>query len=89
MPKKIYKYPIGTGDTIVSMPSGARVINAALQHGKLVVLAVVDTAKTLEPRAFHVYMTGESVPDEPGAYINTVIAANGIVGHIFETALEA
>lgn len=88
MAKVIHKYHIGTGRTIVSLPVGARVINAGIQTQRLALWALVDAkAAAYEPRAFNVYMTGEPMPDEPGTYLKTVINSTGIVAHVFESAL--
>jgi len=79
----IYKYPVG--DSAVSMPAGARLLTAQMQHGSLFVWAIVDPSAPRVLRCIRVYGTGHELPANPGAYLGTVQMHDGaLVLHVFD-----
>lgn len=82
--KTIYKYALRPGDQAIEMPVGAKILDIQNQTGILTLWALVDDGDSVEHefRAFSVYGTGHSIPDNPGEYIST--AQHGtFVWHIF------
>ena len=69
---------------IFPMPRDAEVLCVQLQHGVPTIWALVDTdQKTLRPRKFDAFYTGEEVHNGP--YIGTLQMGGGnLVLHIFE-----
>jgi len=82
--KAIHKYNVGKGGGTVTMPHGAEVLSAQVQHGLLCVWAVVDLEVELtEERVVRVYTTGEH-GEFPGEYAGTVQFNEGtLVLHVF------
>lgn len=84
----IYKYELRPGTTRIDLPSGAKVLTAASQQGKVFVWAeVLPTAET-ETRLFQVFATGQEIPQGMGIareYIGTVhMEFMGLVFHVYE-----
>lgn len=84
---RIWKYELGTNRTTLEMPVGAQVLDAQLQHGGVVLWALVSPDAPKEGREFYVYMTGETIVDaaEYLKYISTVqIQGGDFIAHVFE-----
>jgi len=86
--RTIWKFPLLVTDShIVKMPSGARILRAAMQGATLCVWALVDPDMPEEPRRVQIYGTGYRMPDDPGRYIDTFMVDDGrLVFHAFEQA---
>lgn len=70
----------------VELPRGAQILKVSTQQGKLRLWAVCDETAPLEPRSMAIYATGETVPDDPGQFLDTLFVNQGrIVCHVFET----
>jgi hypothetical protein len=86
--KAIYKYPLSvTDEQHILMPEGAEVLSVQTQHGEPFLWALVKTDKPNRRRTFHIYGTGNPVPDDEEAsrFIGTFqILGGGFVGHVFE-----
>ena len=67
----------------VSMPVGAGVIAAQMQHRALCLWAEVDPEKPMERRPFMVIGTGHTPVPEYGVYIGTVQDGN-FVWHVYD-----
>lgn len=82
----IYKYGLRiTGEQVIHMPLGARMLTAQMQDGDLFVWAMVDTAQPLEKVCFRIFGTGQelgALGDIP--YLGTV-QDGGLVWHVFYT----
>lgn len=83
----IYKYAIEVTDQqTVSMPAGADILTAQVQHGQVCLWARVDPLAAITQRKIRVAGTGHPVASE-WAYIATVqLAGGGLVFHVFEEA---
>ncbi len=84
---KIYKYPLALTDRqTVRVPLGALVLSVAEQAGRLCLWAVVDAdEKETEERVIFVVGTGNPLPEDFGAFVGTVVTADGaLVWHVFE-----
>lgn len=85
---RIYKYDVPVEDTFfVDMPHGARVLSVAVQNHKPVMWALVNTEHKLDRRTFHVYGTGNSLPESirQCQFIGTFQLVGGtFVGHLFQ-----
>jgi len=79
----IFKYPLPTSKTKVSMPHSATILSVQLQHGIPCIWAMVDVDNDLEDREFWIFGTGHVLPDNPGIYIGTILDGS-FVWHIFE-----
>lgn len=84
--RTIWKYQLTTTDTqTISMPAGARILCAQLQHGTPNLWAEVDPAAPPEPRTIRIYGTGNPAPDKPGQYVGTYQLYDGaFVGHVYD-----
>lgn len=89
--RTIYKYPINSGFSSVTMPKGAKVFSAALDGEAIpCVWAAINTEEEeLEERT--IYLTGTGWPldylEENFGYrfIDTIVEADtGFVWHVFE-----
>lgn len=84
---RIWKYELGTNRTTLQMPVGAHVLDAQVQHGGVVLWALVSPDAPKVEREFYVYMTGEMIVDTPDylLYISTVqIQGGDFIAHVFE-----
>jgi hypothetical protein len=67
------------------LPLGSQFLSVQNQGEKLVLWFLVNPSNPKEDRAFYVYMTGETIPTNPGTYLGTVQFDNGsFVFHVFE-----
>lgn len=78
--KTVYKYKIGNGE--LQLPSGAKVLTAAIQNGDLCIWAEVDDVAIPEHRTFYIYGTGHIVPENV-CYVATVFDGP-FVWHVYE-----
>lgn len=89
--KIIYKYTLGTPfHNLVkdlSIPKGAKILNAQMQGNELCIWFVLNNKNSLKERTFHIYGTGfelENYDKKHYEYISTVQTAHGLVWHLFE-----
>lgn len=84
--KVIYKYVLPrTNPAIVVMPSGAEVLHAHEQDGRLCVWALIDPRQTeTEKRLFAIVGTGNEFAAEDMRYIGTAHFQGPLVFHVFE-----
>ncbi len=86
MAKRIYKYPLQLGETILKLPFGAQVLTAQDQGGTITIWALVNTEDIQpETRKFTVVGTGHTLPDS--ADVSNWIATlqqGQYVWHVFE-----
>jgi len=105
--KRIHKYPLVAGvigRQSISLPAGARVLTAQVQHGVIYLWAEVDTDETSEElrevdtddtdetseelREFVIHGTGDDMLDHLH-YIDTVQLDGGyLVFHVYERRVE-
>ena len=89
MIQKIYKYELEvTDEQIIYMPQNRQILSVSVQNGKICVWAIVDILRVLKPTTFHIYGTGNTMPEidwnmEDRIFYGTV-QLNGFVWHIFE-----
>jgi len=95
--RSIYKYPLdieyGNGSAgweprnVIEMPKGAKILSAAIQHGKGVLWALVDPNAEKERRQVLITATGGNIGDEFDGrrFIGTLLFGEGaIVLHAWE-----
>lgn len=57
--KTIFKYSLGINDQVfLHLPEGAEILSVQGQADQLVLWAIIDPSKPVEPRLFSVYGTG-------------------------------
>ena len=84
---KIFKYPVDpSGDFIVDMPAGAKVLSVQVQNGSPQMWAMVNEDAKLVQRHFGVFGTGWHIPDDfKGRFIGTFQLQGGSLAfHLFE-----
>lgn len=83
--KTIYKYPINltTEKQCLCLPENSQLLSVQMQNEKLCVWALIDESQPLSMVRFHIFGTGENLPDD----LNTVFLGtvqDGIyVWHVF------
>lgn len=90
--RTIYKYIMAEQCVTFQVPKGSLVLDAKLQEQgsikmeePVIWFLVGDKNAEVESRTFAYFMTGQAIPDAVDiAHINTLIAKNGIVVHVFE-----
>ena len=85
--KTIWKFELTTTDEqVVTMPAGADILSAQVQHGTICLWALVDDSQsTSEQRRINIYGTGHAVGHAIGRFVGTVMLDDGnIVLHVFE-----
>lgn len=90
----IYKYRVTqalgfwTFHEELPLPAGARILSCGYQDEiGMVVWALVDTDKPIEPRRVLLYMTGQPWTETSNVmpvFIGTIQLPNGTVAHLFE-----
>jgi len=86
MQTTIWKFPLAITDRqTVTMPEGARILNAQMQGQTLCLWALVNPAAPGKDREIEVLGTGNPAPDENRCYISTTQMHGGaLVWHVFE-----
>lgn len=81
----IWKYQLTLTDRQqVSMPPGAQILSAHLQHGLICLWAVVDGNRTERVnRDIEIFGTGNPIPHGRRAFIGSIVQ-NPFVWHVFE-----
>lgn len=98
MNKKVYEYGIPqTGDFILHMPRGAKILSLQIERAPMLLVLADDTEENV-PRAFHIVVTGEKLfsKDTPltkftphPEYIGTFkMSDQGEIHHLFEMASD-
>lgn len=83
--KTIWKYPIRVGDSVITMPTGAKFLDVQMQNAEPQAWFLVDTEQGLETRNFTIYGTGHQIDDRRQVYLGTFQLRGGIlVFHLFE-----
>lgn len=88
--KKIFKYTIPVGDSIVvEMPEGSEIISVKEQDNEIKAWAIVEDSPDvdMESRKFRVFGTGHELPDDTSEllFLGTVLLFDGkLVFHVFE-----
>jgi len=82
---QIWKYKLAPVKTCLTMPKGAQVLSAHVQHGRIHLWALLDPKGDRELRDFSVWGTGQDVPLARRDFIATVhLPEHGLVWHVFE-----
>lgn len=82
--KVIFKYILRISDQVLFyLPEGAKILSVQGQGEELVLWAIVDPSKSVEPRMFSVYGTGNPFQSDHARYIGTA-QVNELVWHVFE-----
>jgi hypothetical protein len=82
--KIIFKYLLSISDQVLLyLPEGAKILSVQGQADQLVLWAIVDTSKSVEPRMFSIYGTGNPFQSDNARYIGTA-QVNELVWHVFE-----
>ena len=89
---KVYKYTLGNvpGTKHTPMPRSAVVVNVRVQHGNVVLWAVVDPVEVeTMTRLFSLIETGAEVPTSGGAYYlgTSRLCEGNYILHTFETTV--
>ena len=81
-----FELPIDDYVTILAIPRGARLLTVAVQDGRLVLYALVDTAYPNVMRRMRIAGTGHPISgDEAANYVGTVLMHGGrLVFHVFD-----
>lgn len=83
----IWKFPLKLGSQPLKVPKGSRILTVQIQHGTLMLWALVDPQAIVPFRldTIHVIGTGNDLPDvvEKFEYIATV-QEGGFVWHVFK-----
>jgi len=84
--KKIHKYPIAIGISLIQMPAGAKILTVHEQHGSICIWAEINTERKLVDVTFRVHGTGHEIIEvENSKYIGTVFMDNGYkVWHVYK-----
>lgn len=86
---KVYRYRLPITDRpVVDMPDGATVLSLGPPRDddsdELDLWAMVDPSQPLRPCPFIVVGTGHVVPDDAGAFVDTVATHGGqLIWHVF------
>lgn len=83
--KRIFKYDLTVSEITIPMPKGAEILHVAEQGWELRLWALVDTDRPIVDRKFFVVGTGHTFDPSGAKHLATVLAANGLVWHVFET----
>lgn len=85
LPQTVWKFPLGrlSSRVEVDMPTGAKVIEVAEQHGMFTLWAVAVRGSMSQRRVFHIVGTGHDIPADAHTYLGTV-HTGGFVFHVFE-----
>lgn len=90
---KIYKYILAIVDKQqLALPSGAQVLSVQVQHGELVLWALVNTSNRPKPRAFYIFGTGNPIPDDAIGPFTKHLASvqmGSLVWHVFTEVDDA
>ncbi len=91
MIKVICEYDIpNEPEPVIEMLLGSRVLSVAVQHGRMVLWAVVDAEETVTgPRRFRVYGVGQVMDGKEDRFVGTaVIEPDDLTrsAHVFEVA---
>ena len=80
--RTVWKVQLPKEENIVDLPVGASPLHAGFQLGTNVLWVLVDPDAELEPRCFHVAMTGEpiNIPPLELFYVDTINS----LSHVFE-----
>ena len=89
MSKTIWKYTRNIEDMInLEIPEGGKFLCAAVNGpGEVSVWVELDEDREATPRTLRIYGTGNSMPNDPGRYISTVIDPRQMftfVWHVYE-----
>lgn len=90
--KTIWKFNVKITDSQeIEMPKGAKVLTVQMLAGHINLWAIVDTDAEKVKRTFHVYGTGNPLPEidlmrQTRSYVGTVQQAEFYVWHVFEIA---
>lgn len=79
----IWKYPVRSGVTSLTLPYGSHVLDVQVQDGQPVMWVQVDTDQHNVTRKFVVYGTGHPMPAVTRQHIGT-FQLSGYVFHLFE-----
>lgn len=81
---KIFKYYIPTLECQIDIPRGAKILSVGSDLQKRLCLwAVVNDGARPAPRNIRLFLTGESLPDNPGAFVGTT-TWGGLILHAFD-----
>jgi hypothetical protein len=69
--KKIFKYRITFGKTVLYIPKGTQLLTVQLQNNQPHIWAIVDESQEVEERAFFMVPTGEGTNQTLDSYIGT------------------
>jgi len=84
-PHEIWKYPLGPGENVLEMPSGAEILTVQVQGHQPVLWAKVIPNLPKEKRIIRVLATGEGFNGTGLKYISTFqIAGGSLIFHAFE-----
>ncbi len=82
--KTIFKYSLSISDQVLLyLPEEAEVLSVQGQADQLVLWAIVDPSRNVEPRLFSIYGTGNLFQSDNARYIGTA-QVNSYVWHVFE-----
>lgn len=85
---RIHKYPLPFTNlntaVLLQLPVEAKLLDAQLQGGVVVLWALVDPNADSETREFALYATGATIDADTDHYIATIQLPRGLVGHLFE-----
>lgn len=89
MAKSIWKFPVEvTGEQLVAMPHGAKILTIAVQMGAICLWAEVNPdVAGRHHRTISIFGTGHPMPDDPGAYIGSFMLDGGaLVFHAYDAS---
>lgn len=84
----IHKYPLPFTSlntaVVLDLPIEAKLLDAQLQNGVVVLWVLVDPNADAEKREFVLYATGATIDVDTDRYIATIQLPRGLVGRLFE-----
>lgn len=83
---RVWKWKLKTTDLqTVFVPEGTKLLSVQVQRSEVCLWGLCDEKAPEEARQIAIYGTGNPIPDEPGQYIGTFQALEGLlVFHVFE-----
>lgn len=83
--KTIYKYPINltTEKQRLCLPENSQLLSVQMQNEKLCVWALIDESQPMSMVRFHIFGTGDNLPDDLNAVFLGTVQDGIYVWHVF------
>lgn len=81
--RRILKFKLGP-TTRLKLPADAQLLHVQEQDGQLMLWVLAEQNAPLMARIFHVYLTGDEVPDDLTFVGTATFSGGALVYHVFE-----